>query len=94
MLLCGVSPLRVLGATHPYSSVTSRHGAICACVLVSELPDTPRLIIKLVKDVCGLGLKDAKDLVESAPKTIKEVHSREEAEKLAADSGAADAEES
>ena len=49
-------------------------------------------VIKLVKDVCGLGLKDAKDLVEGAPKTIKEGISKEEAEKLAADLKAAGAE--
>ena len=48
----------------------------------------------LVKDVCGLGLKDAKDLVESCTKTIMEVHSREDSEKLAADLKAAGAEES
>ena len=70
----------------------SRHGAICARVLVSKLPDTLRLIIKLVKDVCGLGIKDAKDLVESCPKTIKEGISKEDAEKLAADLKAAGAE--
>ena len=50
------------------SSVTSRHGATYARVLVSELPDTLRLVIKLVKDVCGLGLKDAKDLARLAPR--------------------------
>ena len=49
-------------------------------------------VIKLVKDVCGLGLKDAKDLVEGAPKTIKEGISKEDAEKLAADLKAAGAE--
>ena len=49
-------------------------------------------VIKLVKDVCGLGLKDAKDLVEGAPKTIKEGISKEEAEKIAADLKAAGAE--
>ena len=49
-------------------------------------------VIKIVKDICGLGLKDAKDLVESAPKTIKEGISKEEAEKLAADLKAAGAE--
>ena len=76
----------------PRSSVTSRHGATYARVLVSELPDTIRLVIKLVKDVCGLGLKDAKDLVESCPKTIKEGISKEDAEKLAADLKAAGAE--
>ena len=49
-------------------------------------------VIKVVKDVCGLGLKDAKDLVESAPKAIKEGISKEEADKLAADLKAAGAE--
>ena len=49
-------------------------------------------VIKIVKDICGLGLKDAKDLVESAPKTIKEGISKDEAEKIAADLKAAGAE--
>ena len=49
-------------------------------------------VIKIVKDICGLGLKDAKDLVESAPKTIKEGISKEDAEKIAADLKAAGAE--
>ena len=49
-------------------------------------------VIKLVKDVCGLGLKDAKDLVEAAPKTIKEAVSKEEAEKIAEQLKAAGAE--
>ena len=55
----------------PRSSVTSRHGATYARVLVSELPDTLRLVIKLVKDVCGLGLKDAKDLARLAPRPLR-----------------------
>ena len=49
-------------------------------------------VIKIVKDLCGLGLKDAKDLVESAPKTIKEGISKEEAEKVAEQLKAAGAE--
>ena len=41
-------------------------------------------VIKVVREVVsGLGLKEAKDLVESAPKTIKEAVSKEEAEKIA-----------
>ena len=41
-------------------------------------------IIKAVREVVpGLGLKEAKDIVESAPKTIKEAVSKEEAEKIA-----------
>lgn len=41
-------------------------------------------VIKLAKTVLGLGLKDAKELVESAPKVIKEAASKEEAEELKA----------
>ena len=41
-------------------------------------------VIKAVREVVsGLGLKEAKDIVESAPKTIKEAVSKEEAEKIA-----------
>jgi large subunit ribosomal protein L7/L12 len=41
-------------------------------------------VIKVVREATGLGLKEAKDLVDSAPKAIKEGLSKEEAEKLAA----------
>jgi len=39
--------------------------------------------IKVVRDVTGLGLKEAKDLVEGAPKTVKENVKKEEAEEIA-----------
>ena len=39
-------------------------------------------VIKVVRELTGLGLKDAKDLVESAPKTLKEGVSKDEAEKI------------
>jgi large subunit ribosomal protein L7/L12 len=39
-------------------------------------------IVKVVKDITGLGLKEAKDLVDSAPKAIKEKVSKAEAEQL------------
>ncbi len=38
--------------------------------------------IKAVKDIAGLGLKEAKDLVEAAPKAVKEGVSKEEAEEI------------
>ena len=41
-------------------------------------------VIKLVREVTGLGLKEAKDLVDGAPKTVKENVSKEEAEELKA----------
>ena len=39
-------------------------------------------VIKVVRDATGLGLKEAKDLVDGAPKTVKEGASKEEAEEL------------
>lgn len=41
-------------------------------------------VIKVVREITGLGLKDAKDLVEGAPKAIKEGVSKDEAEKVKA----------
>ena len=41
-------------------------------------------IVKLVKELCGLGLKEAKDLVDAAPKAIKENVSKEDAEAIKA----------
>ena len=42
-------------------------------------------VIKVVRAATGLGLKDAKDLVDSCPKTLKEAISKEDAEKLIAE---------
>ena len=39
-------------------------------------------VIKAVRDISGLGLKEAKEMVEGAPKTLKEGASKEEADKL------------
>ena len=41
-------------------------------------------VIKVVREITGLGLKEAKELVEGAPKTIKEAASKEECEKIKA----------
>ena len=49
-------------------------------------------VIKVVRTVTGLGLKEAKELVDNAPKPIKEAISKEDAEKLAEDLKAAGAE--
>ncbi len=42
-------------------------------------------VIKVVRAVTGLGLKDAKDLVDNCPKTLKEAVSKEDAEKIVAE---------
>ena len=49
-------------------------------------------VIKVAREITGLGLKDAKDLVEAAPKTIKEGVSKDEADKIAEQLKAAGAE--
>ncbi len=49
-------------------------------------------VIKAVRSITGLGLKEAKDMVEGAPKTVKEGASKEEADKIAEELKAAGAE--
>ena len=49
-------------------------------------------VIKVAREITGLGLKDAKDLVEAAPKAIKEGVAKDEAEKIAEQLKAAGAE--
>lgn len=51
-------------------------------VVLESFGDAKMNVIKAVKDICGLGLKEAKELVESAPKAIKEGVAKAEAEEL------------
>ena len=53
-------------------------------VVLKEAGDQKIKVIKVVREATGLGLKEAKDLVDNAPKTIKAGLSKEEAEKLEA----------
>ena len=53
-------------------------------VVLKEAGDQKIKVIKVVRDATGLGLKEAKDLVDGAPKTVKENVSKEEAEELKA----------
>ena len=51
-------------------------------VVLKASGDKKIQVIKVVRQVTGLGLKEAKDLVEGAPKTVKENLTKDEAEKL------------
>ena len=53
-------------------------------VVLKETGDQKIKVIKVVRDATGLGLKEAKELVDGAPKTVKENVSKEEAEELKA----------
>ena len=54
-------------------------------VILKEAGASKLGVIKVVRAVTGLGLKDAKDLVDNCPKTLKEGISKEDAEKIVAD---------
>lgn len=51
-------------------------------VILAGVGDKKIEVLKIVREVTGLGLKEAKDLVDSAPKTLKEKVKKEEAEDI------------
>nr|YP_009296764.1 ribosomal protein L12 [Bangiopsis subsimplex]AOM66107.1 ribosomal protein L12 [Bangiopsis subsimplex]ARO90336.1 50S ribosomal protein L12 [Bangiopsis subsimplex] len=52
-------------------------------VVLQEVPAAKKIaVLKVVRSITGLGLKEAKDLVESTPKTLKEGTSKEDAEDI------------
>ena len=51
-------------------------------VVLEGFGDNKIAVIKVVREITGLGLKEAKDIVEGAPKTLKEGASKEEAETM------------
>ena len=60
-------------------------------VILASFGDNKVAVIKEVRAITGLGLKEAKDLVEAAPKAIKEAVSKEDADKIKAQLEAAGA---
>ena len=53
-------------------------------VILTAAGESKMGVIKVIKDITGLGLKESKELVESAPKAVKEAVSKGEAEELKA----------
>jgi|TARA_B100002049_G_scaffold80758_1_gene59451 large subunit ribosomal protein L7/L12 len=51
-------------------------------VILQSMGDNKIAVIKAVRTISGLGLKDAKDLVEAAPKSLKESVSKDEADEM------------
>ena len=81
----GVSaaPVAVAGAAAPAAAAAAEEKTEFDVVLTAA--GAKKLdVIKVVRELTGLGLKDAKDLVEGAPKTIKEGASKEDAEAIKA----------
>ncbi|MBR0235347.1 MAG: 50S ribosomal protein L7/L12 [Clostridia bacterium] len=88
----GVSaaPVAVAGAAAPAAAAVEEKTEFD--VVLTSFGANKLGVIKAVREVTGLGLKEAKELVEGAPKAIKEGVSKEEAEKIKADLVAAGAE--
>jgi len=53
-------------------------------VVLTDVGETKMNVIKAVKDILGLGLKESKELVDAAPKTVKAGISKEEADEIVA----------
>ena len=74
-----VAAVAVAGAAAPAAEEKTEFDVILANFGAKKLD-----VIKVVREITGLGLKDAKDMVEGAPKAVKEGVSKEEAEKIKA----------
>lgn len=74
------APVAAAGAAAPVEEEKTEFDVILKSAGASKLG-----VIKVVRAATGLGLKDAKDLVDNCPKTLKEAISKEDAEKLVAE---------
>ena len=79
-----------VSAAAPVAAVAAGGGEVAAAaeektefdVILASVGDKKINVIKEVRAITGLGLKEAKDLVESAPKAVKEGASKDEAEEM------------
>ena len=89
----GVSaaPVATVGAAGAAPAAAAAEEKTEFDVILASFGDKKLDVIKAVRGITGLGLKEAKDLVEAAPKAIKEGVSKEEADKVAEELKAAGA---
>ena len=86
----GVSAAAAMPMAMPMGGGAAAGGAAAAeektefTVTLTEVGGNKINVIKVVREITALGLKEAKDLVEAAPKPIKEGVTKEEAEKIKA----------
>ncbi len=78
----GVSAAAAVVAAGPAAGAAAAEEKTEFNVVLKDAGATKIAVIKAVREATGLGLKEAKDLVDSAPKTIKENMPKEDAEKL------------
>jgi len=78
------APVAVAGAAAPAAGGEAAAEQTEFDVILKDIGAKKIQVIKAAREITGLGLKDAKELVESAPKAIKEGVSKEEADEVAA----------
>lgn len=78
----GVSAMAMMSSSNGDSKGDEKDSNAPVDVILKEIGDQKINVIKTVKEITGLGLKDAKDIVDSAPKAIKEGVKKEEAEEI------------
>ena len=76
------APMMVAGGGAPAAGAAAAEEKTSFTVVLVSAGDKKINVIKEIRTVTSLGLKEAKDLVEGAPKTIKEDVNKEEAEKI------------
>ena len=76
------APVAAAGAAAPAASAEEEKTEFD--VVLKDVGSEKIKVIKVVREITGLGLKEAKDAVEGAPKTLKEAVSKEDAEKIKA----------
>lgn len=77
------APVMVAGGAAPAAGAAAEEKTEFDVVLASAGAEKIK-VIKVVRELTGLGLKEAKDLVDGAPKTLKEGASKDEAEQMKA----------
>ena len=87
----GVSAAAAVVAAGPAAGAAAAEEKTEFNVVLKDGGATKIAVIKVVKEATGLGLKEAKDLVDGAPKTVKENMPKADAEKLVEDLKAAGA---
>jgi large subunit ribosomal protein L7/L12 len=76
------APVAVAGLAAAAGDGAAEEAQVEFDVVLASIGDKKINVIKEVRAMTGLGLKEAKDLVESAPKAVKEAVSKDEAEEL------------
>ncbi|KPU42642.1 50S ribosomal protein L7/L12 [Oxobacter pfennigii] len=78
------APVAVAGGAGPAAAAAPAEEKTEFDVVLASAGAEKIKVIKVVRELTGLGLKEAKDLVDGAPKTVKEAVSKEEAEQIKA----------